>query len=188
MFGTTRMASNPDLIILAKGLTSAYIPMSALLLNARVFPAISEYSGRLGIFGLTLTYSGHPVAAAVAREAIAIYEDLALADRAKALELVLMNGLRDKLGSHPNVGDIRGVGLLAGVHLVARRGPLTLFEAPVSFGARVAALAEDNGLILRAIGDVIAICPPLVIDENEIGMLIDRLTRAIEQAADELAA
>jgi 4-aminobutyrate---pyruvate transaminase len=186
MFGTTRMGLNPDLIIMAKGLTSAYIPMSALLLNARVFDAISEYSGRLGIFGLTLTYSGHPVAAAVAREAIAIYEELSIPDRTKALEPILMAGLRDRLGAHPNVGDIRGVGLLAGVQLVAKRDPLTMFDATAKFGARVAALAEANGLIVRAIGDTIAICPPLVITEGEIGMLIDRLSRAIDLAAAEL--
>jgi 4-aminobutyrate--pyruvate transaminase len=186
MFGTTRMGLNPDLIIMAKGLTSAYIPMSALLLNARVFDAMADYSDRLGIFGLTLTYSGHPVAAAVAREAIAVYEELSIPDRTKALEPVLMNGLRDRLGSHPNVGDIRGLGLLAGVQLVAKRDPLTMFNAAAKFGPRVAALAEANGLIIRAIGDTIAICPPLVITDEEIKMLIDRLSRSIGQAAAEL--
>ncbi|ROU02754.1 aminotransferase [Histidinibacterium lentulum] len=185
MFGTTRMGLEPDLIVLAKGLTSAYIPMSALMMNARIFDAISAYSGRLGIFGLTMTYSGHPVAAAVAREAIALYEELAIPERTKALEPVLLGGLRDRLGGHPNVGDIRGTGLLAGVQLVARRDPLTLFDASARFGPRVAALAEDNGLIVRAIGDTIAICPPLVIDEAEIAQLVDRLARAIEAAAAE---
>lgn len=188
MFGTTRMALQPDLIILAKGLTSAYIPMSALLLNARVFDAISAYSDRLGIFGLTLTYSGHPVAAAVAREAIALYEELSIAERAKALEPVLLGGLRAKLASHPNVGDIRGAGLLAGVQLVAKRDPLVMFDATAKFGVRVAALAEANGLIVRAIGDTIAICPPLVITEQEIAILIDRLSQAIEAAAAEITA
>jgi len=188
MFGTTRMALQPDLLILAKGLTSAYIPMSALLLNARVFDAISDYSGRLGIFGLTLTYSGHPVAAAVAREAIALYEDLAIPQRTRTLEPLLLDGLRERLGAHPNVGDIRGTGLLAGVQLVESRDPLTPFAPTTRFGPRVAALAEDNGLIVRAIGDTIAICPPLVIDAAEIGLLIDRLAQAIEEAAGELPA
>ena len=187
MFGTTRMGLQPDLLVTAKGLTSAYFPMSALLINARVFDAMADYSGRLGIFGLTLTYSGHPVAAAVAREAIAIYEELALAARARALEPALLAGLRDRLGAHPNVGDIRGVGLLAGVQLVARREPLAMFDPAVAFGPRVAAMAEENGLIIRAIGDVIAICPPLVITPEEIAQLIDRLARAIEQAASTLA-
>jgi 4-aminobutyrate--pyruvate transaminase len=185
MFGTTRMGLAPDMIITAKGLTSAYIPMSALLLNARVFDAIADYSGRLGVFGLTLTYSGHPVSAAVAREAIAMYEELLVPERVKALEPVLMTALRDRLGAHPNVGDIRGVGLLAGVQLVARREPRTMFDASTRFGARVAALAEENGLIIRAIGDVIAICPPLVIEADEIALLVDRLGLAIERAAAE---
>jgi 4-aminobutyrate--pyruvate transaminase len=185
MFGTTRMALKPDMIITAKGLTSAYIPMSALLLNARVFEAMVDYSDRLGIFGLTLTYSGHPVAAAVAREAIAIYQGLELADRTRELEPVLLDGLRDRLGEHPNVGDIRGVGLLAGVQLVAKRDPFTPFDPEIKFGAKVAFLAEANGLIIRAIGDTIAICPPLVISEAEIQLLIDRLAQAIEMATAE---
>jgi 4-aminobutyrate--pyruvate transaminase len=181
------MALKPDMIITAKGLTSAYIPMSALLLNARIFDAMADYSDRLGIFGLTLTYSGHPVAAAVAREAIAIYEDLSLAERTRTLEPVLLDGLRRRLASHRNVGDIRGVGLLAGVQLVARRDPFTPFDPAAKFGAKVACLAEANGLIIRAIGDTIAICPPLVITEAEIGLLVDRLSQAIEMAAAELS-
>jgi 4-aminobutyrate---pyruvate transaminase len=180
MFGTTTMGLKPDLLIYAKGLTSAYIPMSALLMNARIFDAISDFSDRLGVFGLTLTYSGHPVSAAVAREAIAIYEDQAIAERVRRLEPVLLDGLRARIGGHPNVGDIRGVGLLAGVQLVARRDPMTPFDKADKFGPRVAARAEELGLIVRAIGDTIAICPPLVISEAEIGLLIERLAAAIE--------
>lgn len=186
MFGTTTMTLHPDLIICAKGLTSAYIPMSALLINARIFDAMVEYSDRLGIFGLTMTYSGHPVSAAVALETIALYEELAIAERSAALEPVLLGGLRTRLGDHPNVGDIRGVGLLAGVQLVSSREPRRFFEPSVAFGARVAALAEEGGLIVRAIGDTIAICPPLIITEDEIETLIDRLGQAIETASAEL--
>ena len=186
MFGTTTMKLRPDLIVCAKGLTSAYIPMSALLINARIFDAMAEYSDRLGIFGLTMTYSGHPVSAAVALEAIAIYEDLEIPARSASLETTLLGGLRARLGNHPNVGDIRGVGLLAGVQLVSSREPRRFFEPFVGFGARVAALAEERGLIVRAIGDTIAICPPLIISEDEIEMLIDRLGQAVETAAAEL--
>jgi 4-aminobutyrate--pyruvate transaminase len=142
-----------------------------------------DYSDRLGIFGLTMTYSGHPVSAAVALEAIALYEELAIPSRSAALEPVLLGGLRRRLGTHPNVGDIRGVGLLAGVQLVSSREPRRFFEPSVRFGARVAALAEEGGLIVRAIGDTIAICPPLIITEHEIETLIDRLGHAIETAS-----
>jgi 4-aminobutyrate--pyruvate transaminase len=121
----------------------------------------------------------------VAREAIAIYQGLELADRTRELEPVLLDGLRDRLGEHPNVGDIRGVGLLAGVQLVAKRDPFTPFDPEIKFGAKVALLAEANGLIIRAIGDTIAICPPLVISEAEIELLIYRLAQAIEMATAE---
>ena len=183
LFGTTTMKLVPDMLICAKGLTSAYIPMSALMLNARVYDAVAEYSGRLGVFGLSMTYAGHPVSAAVAREAIAIYQEHDLAARTKAMEAVLLGGLRARLGDHPNVGDIRGVGLLAGVELVAERSPRTPFAPAVRFGPTVAAHAEEAGLIVRAIGDTIAICPPLVITEAEIGLLVDRLAGAIEAVA-----
>ena len=100
---------------------------------------------------------------------------------------MLLDGLRHRLASHRNVGDIRGVGLLAGVQLVAKRDPFTPFDPAAKFGAKVAHLAEANGLIIRAIGDTIAICPPLVITEAEIGLLVDRLSQAIEMAAAELS-
>lgn len=90
--------------------------------------------------------------------------------------------------SHPNVADIRGAGLPAGVQMGDRRDPLAVFYTSATFGPRVTALARNNGLIVRAIGATIGMCPPLVMTEREIGILIDRASRAMDQAASELAA
>ncbi len=97
MFGTTSMGLKPDMIVCAKGLSSAYIPISALMVNARVFDVISEESDRVGIFGLSFTYSGHPVAAAVARETLQIYEDEDILGHVRAMEPHFMGGLGELL-------------------------------------------------------------------------------------------
>jgi 4-aminobutyrate--pyruvate transaminase len=184
MFGATTMGLEPDLLICAKALSSAYIPISALLINARVFDAMLRQSDKLGLFGLTMTYSGHPVAAAVAREAIRIYEDEDIPARVRALEPAFLGGLK-ALAAHPLVGDVRGRGLLAGVELMQDRQARAPFDPAQRVGPLCAEMAERRGLIVRAIGDTISLCPPLIISEAEIAQLIARLRGALD---DTLAA
>lgn len=186
MFGSTTMGLSPDLLVCAKGLSSAYFPISALLINGRVFEAMLAQSDRLPLFGLTMTYSGHPVGAAVAREAIRIYEEDEIVERVRRLEPVFFDALRRRLGGIDVVGLIRGRGLLAGVRLVESRAPRRFFAPERRFGPAVAQAAERNGLFVRAIGDTIALCPPLIIDEREIAMLVERLGDAIETTARSL--
>lgn len=186
MFGTTAAGLVPDMIVCAKGITSAYFPLSAVMINERVYQAMLEQSDRLALFGLTMTYSGHPVGATVAREAIRIYEDDAIVERVQALEPVLLDGLRGRLEGSRIVGEVRGRGLLAGVQLVGCRDPKRLLDPALKVGPRIALAAENRGLFIRAIGDVIVICPPLTISEEEIAMLVERLASAIEQVEAEL--
>jgi 4-aminobutyrate---pyruvate transaminase len=185
MFGATAMGLDPDMLVCAKGLSSAYIPISAVLVNDKIFDAMVRQSDELGVFGLTLTYSGHPVAAAVAREALRIYEQERMPERVRALAPRFLGGLR-RLGEHPLVGDVRGRGLLAGVELVrdkARRAP---FDKAAGVGPLCARLCEERGLILRAIGDTLALCPPLVISEDEIDELLRRLAAALDETAEKI--
>jgi 4-aminobutyrate--pyruvate transaminase len=186
MFGSTTMGLEPDMLVCAKGLSSAYIPISALLINQRVYDAMERQSDEVGVFGLTMTYAGHPVAAAVAREALRIYDEMDIAARVRALEPAFLGGLR-KLADHPLVGEVRGCGLLAGVELIGDKQARIPFERTRKAGPRCAEAAEREGLIVRAIGDTLAICPPLVISESEIESLIERLARALDQTARELA-
>ncbi len=168
MFGSTTMKLQPDLLICAKALSSAYIPISALMIGPRVYEAIERQSGELGMFGLTMTYSGHPVASAVALETLKIYEELNIVEHVRTVGPSLLNGLK-KLQGHPLVKEIRGIGLLAGVELLPK------------YGRECARIAESEGLIVRAIGDTIAFCPPLIISEAEIEELLLRFHKTLEQ-------
>ena len=187
MFGTTTMHLLPDMLVCAKALSSAYIPISALLVNERIFTAMARQSDELGSFGLTMTYCGHPVASAVAREAIRIYEEEDFPARVRRLEAPFLGGLRG-LATHPLVGEVRGLGLLAGVELVRDKNTHEPFAKNQKIGAICAALCEKHGLMLRAIGDTLALCPPLVISETEIEELLARLRLALDETAATLSA
>ena len=182
MFGTTTMGLRPDMLVCAKGLSSAYLPISALMLNARVFDAIAEESDRVGVFGLSFTYSGHPVSAAVAREAIAIYEEQDVVGHVRRVGAHMQAGLRRFL-DHPLVGEVRGVGLVAGVELVADKTSGAPFDKSLAVGPWCNARAEEHGLIVRAIGDTISFCPPLIITEAEIDEMLARFGRALDDTA-----
>lgn len=168
MFGSTTMKLKPDLLVCAKALSSAYIPISALMISPQVYGPVAQQSGELGMFGLTMTYSGHPVACAVALETLKIYEDLQIVEHVRQVGPTLLNGLK-QLQSHPMVKEVRGIGLLAGVELLSNQG------------RECARLAEEEGLIVRAIGDTIAFCPPLIISEPEIQELLRRFTKALDR-------
>jgi 4-aminobutyrate---pyruvate transaminase len=180
MFGATAMSLRPDLLVCAKGLSSAYFPISAVMINEKIFEAMLAESDRQEVFGLTLTYSGHPVAAAVAREAIRIYEEEGIVERVRLLEESLLGGLRRRLAASPLVVDIRGRGLLAGVQL--RHPDKTRDDRDrAGLGRAAAESARRNGLIVRAIGETLAICPPLIITAEEIAHLIERLATAVDE-------
>jgi len=168
MFGSTTMHLKPDLLVCAKALSSAYIPISALMIGPRVYEAIERQSGELGLFGLTMTYSGHPVASAVALETLKIYDELHIVEHVQQVGPRLLGGLMH-LREHPLVKEVRGIGLLAGVEL-----------AP-GHGRECARIAEEEGLIVRAIGDTIAFCPPLIISEDEVRELLRRFARALDR-------
>ena len=121
-------------------------------------------------------------------QALSIYEEEDIPGRAKRLEDVLIGGLRRRLGDHPFVGEIRGRGLLAGVQLVRSKAPKAFFPPDFGAGRQWAEAAETRGLLVRAIGDAIAICPPLIISESEIAELIDRLAMALGDVEDRLTA
>ncbi len=168
MFGSTTMKLQPDLLVCAKALSSAYIPISALMIGPKVYQAIERQSGELGLFGLTMTYSGHPVASAVALETLKIYEEERIVDHVRDLAPAFLGGLQ-ALSSHPQVKEVRGIGLLAGVELATGQG------------RECARFAEEEGLIVRAIGDTIAFCPPLVISASEVDELHRRFARALDR-------
>jgi len=179
-FGCETFGIVPDMVTVAKALSSAYLPISALLISPRLADAILAQSAEIGVLAHGFTYSGHPVAAAVALEALRIYDEIDIVSHVQKVAPRLQDGLRN-FANNPLVGEVRGVGLIAGLELVQDRASKAPFPAAAGIGAYLQARAQDHGLITRAIGgDVVALAPPLVITEAEIDLVLDRLGRALD--------
>jgi 4-aminobutyrate--pyruvate transaminase len=145
---------------------------------------IESESGKIGTFGHGFTYSGHPVAAAVALKTIEIYQERDIVGHVRDVAPRFLARLA-KLGEHPLVGEAKGVGLLGGVEIVADKKTKANFDPSKAVAANIARFAEEEGLITRPLlGDRIALCPPLVIDEAEIDELFDRFERALAKGLD----
>jgi 4-aminobutyrate--pyruvate transaminase len=185
MFGTETFGIRPDMMTLAKGLSSGYAPISALMVNERVYGPVAEESGRIGVFGHGYTYGGHPVSAAVALETLNIYAERDILSQVAAVGPVLQAGLR-AFSDHPLVGEARGVGLIGALELVADKQTRTPFPPELTVGAKVVAKAQNNGVILRAMGDAVAFAPPLVITKSEIAEMLRRFGDALDEAHGEL--
>jgi 4-aminobutyrate---pyruvate transaminase len=183
-FGCQAFGFQPHSISVAKALTSAYVPMAAVTVPEVVYQAMLDESRKIGTFGHGFTYSGHPVAAAVALKTLEIYAREHIVQRAAQLAPQFERRLR-ALGEHPLVGEARGVGLVGAIELVADKATKRSFEPKAGVGPRAVAFAQEEGLILRSMpGDVISICPPLVISPSEIDELFDRLVRALNRTVD----
>ena len=180
-FGSDLYGLKPDLMSVAKGLSSAYQPIGAVLLSDRVYDTLADGSRATGYFANGFTNGGHPVAAAVALEAIRIYEERGILEHVRTAGRRFMDRLAGLERNHEIVGNARGIGLIGAVELVEQRRPLQKFHPSRKIAAAVVKAAIDEGLILRALpNDVVAICPPLIITQEQIDMLFDRLERALE--------
>ncbi|MDF3844127.1 aspartate aminotransferase family protein [Pseudomonas citronellolis] len=186
MFGSQTFAIEPDIMVMSKQLSSSYQPISALLINEELFQSIADQSSNIGTLGHGFTGAGHPVAAAVALENIKVILEENLVEHAADMGKRLHAGLQ-RFADHPMVGEIRGVGLIAGVELVGDRETKAPFGAVGDLGRYLAARTHEHGLILRNVGDVIAFCPPLVTAEAEVDQLLERFGRAFEDTAAWLA-
>jgi 4-aminobutyrate--pyruvate transaminase len=183
-FGCGKYGFEPDSMSIAKALSSAYIPISAVLLSPEMTEIIDAESRRIGVLGHGLTYGGHPVSAAVALKTIEIYQKRDIVGHVRHVEPVFLTRLA-RVAEHPLVGEAKGVGLIAGVELVANKATKVSFDAAKAVAFKLSVFAEAEGLIVRALpSDRFAICPPLVISEAEIGELFDRLERALAKLLD----
>mgnify|MGYP003582841260 CR=1 FL=1 len=180
MYGSEKYNIQPDIMVLSKQITSSYLPLAAVLLNEKVHSVIAEQSGQLGTFGHGYTTSGHPVATAVALENIKIIEEKGLVENAARMGAVLQSSLR-AMSDHPLMGEVRGVGLIAAVELVADKASRRAFEPLGKAGAAVYERAHDHGLIVRGIQDSIAFCPPLIITENQVRDMVGRFADTLDE-------
>ncbi|MDZ7627853.1 MAG: aminotransferase [Parvularculaceae bacterium] len=186
MWGSQTYDLQPDMLTCAKALSASYIPIAALLVSERVFAAMVEESRKVSLFGHGFTYSGHPVAAAVALETLKIYEERDIVEMARMRAPVLQEGLR-QYADHPIVGEVRGVGMIAGVELSPDSATKKPFDAAKGAGAIVQAEAKSRGLLVRALGDTVAFCPPLVISTEDLEAVVNRFGEALDAAAKRLA-
>jgi len=180
MFGSQTFGLTPDSISMAKALTSAYAPLAAITVPEHVYEAMLDESRKLGTFGHGYTYSGHPVSAAVGLKAIEIYERDNIVGHVRAVSPAFLGRLHG-VSEHPLVGETRGIGLIGGIELVANKATKRAFDPKIGVGARMAKFCEEEGLIARAMGDSIALCPPLIITEAGINTLFDSLEKALQK-------
>ncbi len=179
MFACETYGIEPDVLVLSKQIVSSYLPLAAILFNDKVLDPIVEESDRIGVLGHGFTAGGHPVAAAVALENLAIIEERDLVGNAAAMGERLMKGL-GALKDHPLVGEVRGVGLLWGVELVIDKAAKTGLEPTGRLGALVGAEMVTNGVIVRPVGDTVCFCPPMIINAEEIDELVARFRKSLD--------
>lgn len=185
-FGVEKYGYTPDIMVMSKQLTSSYMPLAAIMVNDKVYNAIADNTAKLGTFGHGYTASGHPVACAVALENLAIIEEGDLIGNAARLEPMFQAGLQ-AFKDHPLVGEVRGIGLIGGLEL-ADKTTKAPFGAPGAIAARVMKAAQANGLICRNVYDTVALCPPLIVTEDDITAIFARLGAALDQVAAEAKA
>ncbi len=186
-WGTQTLGMQPDIITCAKALSASYLPISGIMVNERVFAALAEESHTIGTFGHGFTYSGHPVAAAVAVETLKIYDETDIGGHVRAVAPHMQAALRKRFAGHELVGEVRGVGLIAAIELVQDKAAHKNFAPELKVGPRAAKLCEANGVISRStVNDVLAFSPPLIITEAEIDMVVEGVGRAVDELAVQL--
>ena len=175
----------PDMLSLAKGISSGYVPLGASLITAEIYATLVDKAPAGAPFPHGFTYNGHPVACVAALKNLDIIEQEQLIEQAAEVGAYFQERLRGFL-DHPLVGDVRGLGLIAGVELVRDKGSKERFEPSGNAGAVVMRLAFERGLICRAILDTIALAPPLCITKGQVDDLVRIVGEALNRAQQEL--
>ncbi len=182
-WGSQTFNIRPDTVSMAKAITSAYMPLGAITVSEPVYQALIDESKKLGVFAHGFTYSGHPVACAVALKTIEIYERINIVRHVQTVSPAFQSRLK-ALAGHPLVGEARGIGLIGALEVVKDKATKESFDARQGVGPKIVALAQDEGLICRAVaGDSIALCPPLIINQDEINTMFDALAKALDRTA-----
>ena len=185
MFGSTTFGIKPDVITMSKQITSSYFPFSAFMMNERFYEPIADETNRIGVLGHGFTGGAHPVGAAIALQNLRIIKERDLVGNAALRGNELQVGLA-KFTDHPLVGEVRGVGLIAALELVVPKGN-ALDLAPGKLGAHMNQIFQDNGLLSRNMMDAMAFCPPLIIDQAQISVMLDIVERSLEILSSDLA-
>ncbi len=180
LWGAQAFGMQPHTVTAAKALSSAYLPISAVIVPEFLYTPMIEASREVGLFGHGFTYSGHPAAAAVALRALGIYEERKLYEHVRKIAPQFQAALAS-LASHPLVGDTRGIGLVGACELVQNKSTKAAFDAKLLVGAKCMQFCQEHGLIVRAIGDVIALCPPFIVTAANIDEIFTKLRRGLDE-------
>jgi L-2,4-diaminobutyrate transaminase len=183
MFGSDHYGIRPDIITSAKGLTSAYAPLSASIIGDKVWKVLERGTDENGAIGHGWTYSAHPIGAAAGIANLKLIDDLDLVTNAGATGGYFNKTMQRALGDHPNVGEVRGEGMLCAVELVERKEGRKLFEPAGQQGPKVAAALLKRGVIARAMpqGDILGFAPPLCLSEAEADIVVGAMREAVEE-------
>jgi 4-aminobutyrate---pyruvate transaminase len=187
MFGCQTFDITPDFMVLSKQLTSSYQPLSAILFTEAIYDVVANNSAKIGTFGHGFTAGGHPVATAVALENLRIIEERGVIGHVAEVAPRFQQRLR-QFAEHPLVGNVRGIGLIGAVEVIADKTSGRAFEPPGRAGGLIVERCQEHGLIVRGIGDAAAFCPPLIIERREIDTMFDRFARALDETAGMLLA
>jgi len=177
-WGCQTTGMRPTTISAAKQMTSAYAPLGAVMIPEDIYQAYVDHSRQIGTFGHGFTYGGHPLGCAVGVKTIEIYQKRDIVGMVRAIAPLFERRLK-AIAEHPLVGEVRCSGLVGGAELVADKATKRSFDPKKGVGAQLARFLEGHGAILRAIGDTIAFCPPMIITEAELNELFDRFERAL---------
>jgi L-2,4-diaminobutyrate transaminase len=183
MFASDHYGLKPDLITIAKGLTSAYAPLSGSIVSEKVWKVLERGADELGPIGHGWTYSAHPIAAAAGVANLKLVDELGLVANAADTGAYFNRQLAGALGGLDHVGEVRGIGMLAAVELVADREGPTSYETVGKTAGAVAAAMAARGVIARAMpqGDIIGFAPPLCLDRAEADRIVAVAREAIEE-------
>jgi 4-aminobutyrate---pyruvate transaminase len=179
-FGAQGLGFQPTSISVAKALTGAYFPLGAITIEEDLYQAMVSQSEKIGVFGHGYTYTAHPVGCAVALKAIEIYERENIVGHVRDVAKVFEARLQ-KLADHPLVGEVRSMGLMGAIEMVADKTTKRSFDPKKLVGATTVNTLQDNGFITRALGDAIALCPPLIINQDQVHEMFDIIAKALDK-------
>ena len=181
MFGSDHYGIEPDLITIAKGLTSAYAPLSGVIVSEKLWRILENGSDEFGAIGHGWTYSSHPLCAAAGVANLEVVDEMGLVANAGEVGAYLNQALKDTVGGCKHVGEVRGEGMLAAVEFVRDRDDRAFFDPSEKVGIRVAAALLANGVIGRAMpqGDILGFAPPLCLTREEADIVVDATAKAV---------
>lgn len=186
MMGSTHYGIQPDIITIAKGLTSAYAPLSGSIISEKVWKVLEQGSDENGPIGHGWTYSAHPICAAAGVANLKVIDDLGLVANAGETGAYLKNAIAGALGDHAHVGDVRGEGMLAAIELVEDKDDRVFYDPARKIGPSVAAALLSRGVIARAMpqGDIIGFAPPMCLTRPEADIIVSAVTEAVKEVCD----